>query len=55
MIKVYDINKLEKCCRCANKSFTGCSVCRDNSNFEPECSYEEYKRRRKEESRRSKK
>lgn len=42
-----------KCCRCSNKSFTYCSTCKDDSNFEPECTYEEWKRKRKEESRRT--
>ena len=51
MIKNFDLPKLEMCCRCANKSFTGCSICRDYSNFEPTCTYEEYKQRRKEETR----
>lgn len=40
-----------KCCRCENKSFIGCSGCIKGSNFKPTCSYEEWKRRRKNESR----
>ena len=55
MIRSYDLPKLENCCRCANKGFKGCSVCRDYSNFEPTCTYEEYKKRRKEETRKERK
>lgn len=45
---------LTKCCRCANKSYTFCFNCRDNDNFKAECTYEEWKQKRKEESRRKK-
>ena len=44
-----------KCCRCENKSFTFCLECRNNSNFKAECTYDEWKQKRKEETRRNKK
>lgn len=48
------LNDITKCCRCTNKSFTGCLECKNGSNFDAECTYEEWKQKRKEESRRDK-
>lgn len=39
-----------KCCRCENKCYTYCRTCDGNSNFKAVCSYEEWKQKRKEES-----
>lgn len=39
-----------KCNRCENKSFLYCSKCDFGSNFKALCSYDEYKRLRKEET-----
>ena len=50
IINDFDITQ---CCRCENKSFAGCSECKDGSNFKSECTYEEYKKKRKEETRRN--
>ena len=43
-----------KCYRCENKSYTYCKDCVDNSNFKASCTYEEYKKWRKEQNRRDK-
>ena len=48
-------NDPTKCCRCLNKNYMNCSVCKGDSNFIPMCTYEEWKKRRKEETRRTKK
>ena len=53
MVRKYEPD-VTKCCRCSNKSFTGCLECKNSSNFNPECTYEEYKQKRKEETRRVK-
>ena len=46
-----------KCCRCENKSYKFCSDCIDSDcidykHFKPTCTYEEWKQKRKEDSRR---
>lgn len=46
------LNDITKCCRCTNKSFKNCPECKNGSNFDAECTYEEWKQKRKEESRR---
>lgn len=45
---------ITKCCRCENKSFTFCLNCKNSSNFKAECTYDEWKQKRKEKSRREK-
>lgn len=49
MITQKYVNDATKCCRCENKSFEGCLGCRNGSNFKAECTYDEYKQKRKEE------
>ena len=39
-----------KCDRCDNKSYTFCRNCDGINNFSSSCTYEEYKKRRKEKS-----
>lgn len=45
------INDRTKCDRCHNKSYTFCKDCDGVNNFSPVCTYEEYKKQRKEKSR----
>lgn len=50
MITQKYLNDITKCCRCVNKSFNGCLECRNSSNFKAECTYDEWKKRRKNET-----
>ena len=44
------IDDRAKCSVCANKSYTFCKNCDGENNFIAVCTYEEYKKQRKEKS-----